>query len=77
MYGIKSLKGLTPVLLQSLNWTLKEALTPPSWKEPIMSVIRKEAKNKEYCESHSISILNVDYELFTMIISKRMEHFMP
>lgn len=57
----KALKEtLTPLLLTTFNWALKQAQTPPSWKE--VSLIPKEGKDRLDCASYRpISILNVDY----------------
>ena len=66
-------EDLAPVMLDSFNWTLSK-----SWKEAVISVIPKEGRNKENCESYRlISILNVDYKLFTSILTKRIEHLLP
>lgn len=71
-------KEIIPILARSFNWTLKNATVPPSWKEAIISIIPKEDKDKLQCGSYRpLSVLNVDYRLYTSIMARRMEDLMP
>lgn len=60
-----------------MNWAQKKAQTS-SWKEAIISAIPKENKDKLECGSYRpISVLNIDYRLFTSIVARRLERFLP
>lgn len=75
----KSLKeDLCPVLLNTFNWIIQNGEIPPSWRDAVISVIPKEGKDKQNCSSYRpISVLNLDYKLFTAIIARRLEQFLP
>lgn len=69
---------LIPVMLLTMNWILKKAQVPSSCKEAIISAIPKENKDKLECASYRpICVLNTDYKLFTSIMARRLEKFLP
>lgn len=69
---------LVPILLPAFNHVLHGGELPPSWREATISAIPKEGKNKEECTScRPISVLNIDYKLFTSVLAKRLELLMP
>lgn len=57
-----------------MNFVLERKIIPPSWRDAIVSVIPKEGKDKLICGNYRpASVLNIDYKLFTAIISQRLE----
>lgn len=57
---------------------LKEGTISPAWKQATISVVPKEGKDHLYCSSfRPISVLNVDYKLFTVILSTRVQELLP
>lgn len=69
---------LIPTLVRAFNCVLKEKIIPPSWRDAIISVIPKEGKDKLDCGNYRpVSVLNIDYKLFTAIFSQRLEKILP
>lgn len=65
-------------LLQTFNKALKEGKIPLTWKEATISVIPKEGKDRLECGSfRPISIVNVDYKLFTSILARIIQKVLP
>lgn len=62
---------LTPTLMRAFNGVLETKTIPPSWREAIISIIPKENKDKLDCGNYRpVSVLNIDYKLFTSILCK-------
>lgn len=69
---------LIPSLLRACNTTLSDVKMPPSWNDAVISVFHKEGKDKLDCGLYRpISVLNVDYKLYTAILAKRLENILP
>ena len=75
----KGLRGiLVPILVKTFNYVLQTKETPPSWKDAVITVIPKEGKDRTECGSYRpISILNLDYKLFTSILTQRLDSLWP
>lgn len=69
---------IIPQLKKCFNHVLTGGEIPPSWKRAVVSVIHKPGKDKTLCGSYRpISVLNIDYRIFTTILAKRLESIIP
>ena len=63
------------LLETSFNYTLNHGVLPPSWNDAIITVIPKKKDSLTCADFRPISILNVDYKIYTSIIARRYEQF--
>lgn len=69
---------LVPILQKTFNYILQEGVIPLSWREATISIIPKEGKDKRDCRNYRpISVLNLDYKLFTSIFARRLQLLLP
>ena len=69
---------ILPILKRCFNYVLKGGEIPPSWNQALISVIYKPGKDATECSSYRpISVLNLDYKIFTTILAKRIENIIP
>lgn len=69
---------LGPTLLKAFNWILQKKEIPVSWREAVISVIPKNGKDKLDCGNYRpVSVLNIDYKLFTFILARMIENILP
>lgn len=75
----KSLREqLIPILHKSFNYTLREGILPPFWREATISLIPKEGKDLKECGAYRpVSVLNQDYKIYAAVLTKRMQEVMP
>lgn len=65
---------LIPLMKNTYNHDIKTAITPPSLRDAVISLIPKQGKDKMECGSYRpVSILNPDYKIFTHILAKRLK----
>lgn len=69
---------LIPLMKNTYNHDIKTAITPPSLRDAVISLIPKQGKDKMECGSYRpVSILNSDYKIFTHILAKRLKKILP
>lgn len=60
------------------NYVLEGGEIPKSWNQALISVIPKPGKDVSECSSYRpVSVLNIDYRIFTTILAKRLENIIP
>uniref|UniRef100_A0A803SPA4 Reverse transcriptase domain-containing protein n=1 Tax=Anolis carolinensis TaxID=28377 RepID=A0A803SPA4_ANOCA len=70
-------KELTPHLQKIMNLIREVKNMPDSWKEALITVIHKENTDQEDIKNYRpISLLNVDYKIFSSIMADRLKNFL-
>lgn len=64
---------LAPKLLRICNLALEDMTMPATWREALMVLIPKEAKDLIIPQSYKpISLLNVDYKILASVLASRL-----
>uniref|UniRef100_A0A803TW33 Reverse transcriptase domain-containing protein n=1 Tax=Anolis carolinensis TaxID=28377 RepID=A0A803TW33_ANOCA len=68
---------LIPYLIKLMNGILNQEKIPETWKEANITIIHKEGSDPVNVKNYRpISLLNIDYKIFTSILSERMKKFL-
>lgn len=68
---------IVPTLKSCFNQVLEGGEIPISWNQALISVILKPGKDATECSSYRpVSVLNIDYGIFTTIMAKRFENIL-
>uniref|UniRef100_A0A8C3ILM4 Reverse transcriptase domain-containing protein n=1 Tax=Chrysemys picta bellii TaxID=8478 RepID=A0A8C3ILM4_CHRPI len=68
---------LVPVLTELFNTILQRNKISDSWKEAKIVVIPKEGKDLTNCASYTISLINVDAQIYAKVLANRLNVILP
>jgi len=68
---------LKSLIVKSFNYAFLNGSLSISQRRGITSLIPKKNKDKTILENRPISLLNVDYKIFTKVLANRLEKVLP